>query len=83
MCRQLGANTYIFGAQGRNYADVGSFTSAGIDARFQDYQHPTYPQLHGSFEPYMSVIDLLFNAGPESAKILMSGNAASAAQLAH
>jgi hypothetical protein len=75
MCKQLGATVYIFGAQGRNYADVGSFASAGIDCRFQDYQHPTYPQQHGAFEPYMSVIDLLFNAGPQSAAILMSGNA--------
>jgi hypothetical protein len=82
MCKQLGATAYIFGAQGRNYADVGTFSAAGIDARFQDYQHPTYPQQHGAFEPYMSVIDLLFNAGPDSAKILMSGNAHSMTQLA-
>jgi hypothetical protein len=75
MCKQLGATTYIFGAQGRNYADVAAFAAAGIDARFQDYQHPTYPQQHGAFEPYMSLIDLLFNVGPESANILMSGNA--------
>ena len=82
MCRQLGATTYIFGAQGRDYADVESFRSAGIEACFQEYRHPTYPQLHGPFEPYMSVIDLLFNAGAESMKILMSGNAGSADQLA-
>lgn len=82
MCRQLKASSYIFGAQGRNYADVGSFNAVGIDVRFQDYQHPVYPQQHGAFEPYMSVIDLLFNAGPDSARILMSGNAASVTQLA-
>jgi hypothetical protein len=82
MCKQLGATVYIFGAQGRDYADVDSFASAGIDARFQDYQHPTYSQQHGAFEPYMSVIDLLFNAGPRSAEILMTGNAASASELA-
>ena len=81
MCKQLGANTYIFGAQGRNYADVAAFAAAGIDARFQDYQHPTYPQQHGAFEPYMSVIDLLFNVGPESANFLMSGNVCAVTQL--
>jgi len=82
MCRKLGASMYIFGAQGRNYADVASFAAAGIEVRFQDYQHPHYPQQHGAFEPFMSVLDLLFNAGPESARILMSGNVPSAAQLA-
>ena len=74
MCKKLGASTYIFGAQGRNYADVNSFSNYGIEVYFQDYQHPVYPQLHGDFEPYMSVIDLLFNVGPESYDVLMSGN---------
>ena len=35
----------------------------------------------GAFEPYMSVIDLLFNVGPESANILMSGNVCAVTQL--
>jgi hypothetical protein len=78
MCTQLGATTYIFGAQGRDYADVASFEAAGINVSFQDYQHPVYPQLHGGFEPYMSVIDLLFNVGPDSMKVLMGGNASPA-----
>jgi hypothetical protein len=74
MCKKLGASSYIFGAQGRNYADVDSFSSCGIKVYFQDYNHPVYPQLHGDFEPYMSIIDLLFNVGPESFDVLMSGN---------
>lgn len=82
MCKQLGASTYIFGAQGRNYADVETFTAAGIQARFQDYKHPIYPQLHGQFEPYMSIIDLLFNVGPNSMQVLMSGNITHAADAA-
>lgn len=81
MCKQLGASTYIFGALGRDYADRQSFASAGVDARFQDYQHPSYPQIHGAFEPYMCVLDLLFNVGPDSRRVLMSGNASSASDL--
>ena len=74
MCKKLGATYYIFGEQGNNYADVDSFLDCGINVYFQDYKHPVYPQLHGDFEPYMSVIDLLFNVGPESFDVLMSGN---------
>ena len=74
MCRKLGANGYIFGAQGRNYAEVDSFVNCGINVEFQEYKHPQYSQLHGAFEPNMSVIDLLFNVGPNSFKVLMSGN---------
>jgi hypothetical protein len=71
MCKRLGATHYIFGSQGRNYADVAAFNAAGITVEFQDYQHPTYNQLHGPFIPNMSALDLLFNHGPESRKILM------------
>ncbi|MEY4747482.1 MAG: hypothetical protein RLZZ416_531 [Candidatus Parcubacteria bacterium] len=74
MCRQLGANTYVFGALGTQYADEADFNKAGINILFQDYKHPVYPQLHGDFVPHMSVIDLLFNCGGASREILMSGN---------
>jgi hypothetical protein len=74
MCRQLKADVYIFGAQGRDYANVNQFLAAGVKPCFQEYRHPTYRQLHGEFLPYMSVIDLLFNEGPRSRDILLSGN---------
>jgi WbqC-like protein family len=74
MCKQLKADDYIFGSQGKDYADVQSFQNCGIRPHFQDYVHPTYPQLHGKFEPYMSIIDLLFNVGKDSYAVLMSGN---------
>jgi hypothetical protein len=73
MCRTLGASRYIFGALGRDYADVEAFTAAGVEVVFQEYRHPTYPQLHGEFESHLSIVDLLFNCGPDSYEILMSG----------
>lgn len=74
MCLRLGADIYVFGALGRDYADVDAFLRAGVTPYFQDYKHPAYRQLHGPFEPYMSVIDLIYNEGPASLDILMSGN---------
>jgi hypothetical protein len=72
MCKQLGATEYIFGSQGRDYADVPSFEAAGIKVSFQDYKHPEYPQLHGPFVPNMGAIDLLFNVGgAQGRKIIM------------
>ena len=41
---------------------------------FQDYCHPKYSQLFGEFESHLSIIDLLFNCGPNSKEVLMSGN---------
>lgn len=75
MCRKLGANTYVFGTLGKDYAEQDKFAAAGVKIHFQDYKHPVYPQLHGDFIAYMSVLDLLFNCGDKSLDILMSGNA--------
>jgi len=71
MCRKMGATEYLFGKLGQNYAEIAAFERAGIRPLFQDYQHPTYTQLHGEvFVPNMSVIDLLFNHGPDSLEII-------------
>lgn len=74
MCVTLGADQYIFGAQGENYADIAKFRSRGIEPWFQHYNHPSYRQLYGEFLPYMSVIDLMFNEGPASREIIEAGN---------
>ena len=72
MCRKLGATTYIFGALGRDYAKVNDFEDAGVKVVFQDYRHPEYRQMHGAFISHMSILDLLFNCGPNSLEILMN-----------
>ncbi len=74
MCRALGATAYIFGAKGRDYVDRAAFDAAGIGVAFQDYHHPVYPQQFGPFVPNLSVVDLLFNCGPNSMEVLMAGN---------
>lgn len=74
MCIRLGATKYIFGSQGKNYADIPSFNEKNITVYFQDYQHPVYRQLHGEFLPFMSALDILFNEGPGSKEILISNN---------
>ena len=63
-CNRFGADTYVFGLNGKGYADLEAFESADIDVCFQDYRHPTYGQGR-SFEPNLSFIDLLFNCGPD------------------
>jgi len=56
--------------------DVGLFAGSGIEVVWQDFQHPTYPQQHGDFVPYLSAMDLLLNCGERSAAILAGGGAA-------
>lgn len=70
ICRYLGADTFLEGDAGRDYIDESSFKEAGIQLEFHEYRHPVYRQLYEDFVPYMSVIDLLFNHGEDSLKIL-------------
>lgn len=72
LCRELGATVYLSGPLGRNYLREDIFQSKGITVRYDDYQHPTYPQAHSGFEPYMAALDLLFNNGPKSLGIILS-----------
>lgn len=71
ICRHIGADTYLAGADGPNYMDLEAFQREGIDVVVQDFQHPVYPQRHGEFVSHMSIIDLFFNCGPRSAEIIL------------
>jgi hypothetical protein len=75
LCGHFKADTFVFGAMGKDYADREFYAGKGIKLYFQEYTHPKYPQLWGDFAPYMSVPDLLFNVGPEKAlDVIMSLN---------
>ncbi len=73
MCKFLGADTYLSGSGGRVYVDDRAFAEANIKLQWHSYTHPTYQQQFESFEPNMSVVDLLFNVGPLSKEIILSG----------
>jgi hypothetical protein len=70
LCRAAGATTYISGPFGRDYLHERLFQEARIKIVYHEYCHPSYPQVWGGFEPYMSAVDLLFNCGPASIEIL-------------
>jgi hypothetical protein len=70
LCREVGASHYISGPLGRDYIHEDLFLDRGIEVSYHDYEHPTYPQNHPGFEPYMAIVDLLFNLGPQSGDFL-------------
>ena len=41
------------------------FEENEIKLTFQKFAHPKYPQLHGEFVPNLSILDAIFNIGPE------------------
>lgn len=67
LCRQAGATSYVSGPAARSYLDASQFADAGISVEWHDYGgYPPYPQLWGSFEHGVTVLDLLFNCGASS-----------------
>lgn len=66
ICKETNASKYLSGPFGRSYLEIEKFSDNGIDVIFDDYIHPEYNQFNGNFDPYMCVLDLLFNIGPES-----------------
>jgi hypothetical protein len=66
----VGAIEYISPPESKVYLnDSDSFIKRKIPVKYFDYNHVSYPQLHGGFIQYMSVIDLLFNYDTQSKTI--------------
>lgn len=75
ICTHFNAKTYISGTSGRDYLDKYYFENIKID--FQDFKHPVYTQFGKTkFEPFMSVIDALFNVGDSIMPIIKAAKKA-------
>ena len=73
LCRQAGANTYLSGPAAKDYINHQLFQEAGIELRYLDYTgYPDYHQLFPPFEHAVSIIDLIFNEGPNATKYMKS-----------
>jgi WbqC-like protein family len=73
LCRAVNI-TELYDASGaQKIIDVNLFKKNNISIAFQKYEHPVYKQVFRGFEPYMSILDLLFNEGPDSLGIISSG----------
>jgi hypothetical protein len=75
LCRHLKAKAYLSGEGGSKYLEAEHFEAHDIKIITQKYEHPTYPQMwkDEGFIAHLSVVDLLFNCGPDSLKVLMGG----------
>ncbi len=63
ICAGVGADTYLTGTGSRNYLDESLFKTAGMAVRWQQLEMQPYPQLHGAYEPDLSIFDYLMMQG--------------------
>lgn len=71
LCIQAGGTEYISGPVAKNYIDEKIFLDSGIKLTWFSYAgYPAYPQLWGEFTHGVTILDLLFNCGKESARYM-------------
>lgn len=68
--RALGATHYISGPSARDYIEDELFLEAGIGLEYMAYDYPEYPQLYPPFDPYVSILDLLFMTGTDAPRYI-------------
>lgn len=69
----LGGNTYMCGSGASGYQDENYFTNLGINLKYQNFQHPIYPQRGKlAFVPGLSVIDAAMNIGWHQCRLMFS-----------
>lgn len=75
LCVSAGADHYISGPSARSYIDERLFADAGISVSYINYSgYPEYRQLYGPFEHGVSILDLLFNEGPDAPAYMKSSS---------
>jgi len=85
ICKMFDADRYVSSIGAHEYmkedgaAEI--FEKEKIKVQFLQYIHPIYPQLFGEFIPELSVIDCLFNCGPNSANVMFTENTAANREL--
>jgi hypothetical protein len=67
ICLQAQAKTYISGPAAKDYLDVDIFRENGVEVQWMEYSgYPEYPQFYPPFDHFVSVLDLIFNVGPNA-----------------
>ena len=67
-----GATTYVTGRGALDYLDEPLLAENGVEVRVMAYARTPYPQLHGAFDPHVSILDTIANLGPDAPAALDS-----------
>jgi hypothetical protein len=64
---KTGADYYLSGPSARDYIDANRLAETGMALHYKDYSgYPEYRQLYPPFEHGVTILDLLFNCGPDA-----------------
>jgi hypothetical protein len=68
LVRRLGGTRYVTAHGAAAYLDHAAFEAAGVEVEYIRYSRTPWPQAHGPFTPFVTILDLLANSGPENAQ---------------
>jgi hypothetical protein len=66
--RHLGGTRYVTAHGAARYLDHAAFEAAGVAVEYVGYSRTPWPQAHGPFTPYVTVLDLLAHSGRDNAQ---------------
>lgn len=70
-CKKLNATKYLSGPAAKNYMNEVLFNENNIEIEWMDYaDYKEYNQLYPPFEHGVSILDLIFNEGPNARSFL-------------
>ena len=71
--KRVGATHYISGPSARDYIEGEKFAAANITLEYMEYDYPEYRQLYPPYDPFVSILDLLFMTGPQAPQYFQKG----------
>ena len=79
ICKKLNFNKYLTTTGSLEYLskDKKLFKKNKIEVYAHHYKHPIYKQNFGKFAEYACILDLIFNEGPNSYDVIISGRSKS------
>lgn len=66
ICKKLKVNYYISGPAAKNYIKPTKFKKENIILDYIRYEYPKYQQMNEPFNHYVTILDLIFNCGPDA-----------------
>lgn len=74
ICKKLGCDYFINGPTAKGFMNDDLFKENDIVLDYIEYDYPEYKQLHEPFCHHVSVLDVIFNCGPEARDMICMGS---------
>ncbi|WP_286336518.1 WbqC family protein [Hydrogenimonas cancrithermarum] len=73
LLKEVGCTTFLSGPSAKNYLTEEMMAKEGIKLEWMNYEgYPEYHQLYPPFEHRVTILDLIFNEGPDMKKYMLS-----------